>query len=154
MPVSRATVNADYLLRDSGYSNGDDSASMPRHRWYAVKESFSPHLVARAAWESCCRKGQVIYDPFCGSGTVPLVAASLGLKAVGFEVNPFLAFVAQTKLCRGDASAFNSFLTAVAELIAGRKHSPLEKFSTFGHENVRGRWLFNTPVLRCFEEGY
>ncbi|KKM01869.1 hypothetical protein LCGC14_1790110 [marine sediment metagenome] len=154
MPVSRASVNSEYLLRDSGYSNGDDSASMPRHRWYAVKESFSPHLVARAIWETGGRRGQVIYDPFCGSGTVPLVAASLGMKGIGFEVNPFLAFVAQTKLRGGDASVFSRFMGSVAASIHGRKRSPLEGFSTFGHKNVRGRWLFNTPILRCFEEGY
>lgn len=154
MSLTRATVNSEYLLRDSGYSNGDDSNSMPRHRWYAVKESFSPHLVARAVWETGCRKGQVICDPFCGSGTVPLVAASLGLKAVGFEVNPFLAFVAQTKLLPGQAITFDRFLASVAKSIRGRKHSPLETFSTFGQGNERGRWLFNTPVLRCFEEGY
>jgi hypothetical protein len=154
VPVSRIRVNAGYLLRDSGYSNGDDSASMPRHRWYAVKESFSPHLVTRAILETGVTKDQVICDPFCGSGTVPLVAASLGLTAVGFEVNPFLTFVARTKLRRGQPRVFGEFMADFVGAIHGRKHSPLETFSTFGEENTRGRWLFNTAILRCFEEGY
>src|SRR6266581_2100858 len=98
MPLTRHFLNHRFLLRDLDYSNGRDTFELPRHRWYALKEAFSPALVKHAAAAAGCKKGDVLLDPFCGSGTVTLAAAELGLRASGIEVNPFLAFVSQAKL--------------------------------------------------------
>ena len=45
--------------------------------------------------ESCNGVYPTIYDPFCGIGTVPFAALSLGIPAVGCELNPVAAFVAR-----------------------------------------------------------
>src|SRR5713101_5973866 len=70
----------------------------PRHRWYFFKEAFSPEVVRRAAADTGCRPNDLIVDPFCGSGTVPLQASLDGFQFAGVEVNPFLAFVTRAKL--------------------------------------------------------
>ena len=45
--------------------------------------------------ESCGGVWPTIYDPFCGVGTVPFAALTLGVPAIGGELNPVAAFVAR-----------------------------------------------------------
>lgn len=45
-------------------------------------EDFSKGVVERL-----CKPGEVIWDPFTGSGTVPIVAKRLGLPYVAFEID-------------------------------------------------------------------
>ena len=40
----------------------------------------------------------VILDPFLGSGTTVMAANELGLRGIGFEVNPFSYFLSKCKL--------------------------------------------------------
>jgi DNA modification methylase len=131
-----------------------DSADYARHRWYFFKEGFSPAIVDHAVEDAKIREGALVVDPFCGSGTVPLQAALKGFRGHGIEVNPFLAFVARTKLASCSTRAFDS---ALAKAKAGAKRgakSPLEGFSTFSWKHGAERWLFNRPVLRAFEGGW
>ena len=87
-------------------TSGLDTAILPRHRWYYFKEAFSPKIVTRAIEDTVCIKNDLIIDPFCGSGTVPLVSAFEGLRTKGIEVNPFLGFVSRTKLLHCKAKTF------------------------------------------------
>lgn len=45
--------------------------------------------------QSCGDAWPTLYDPFCGVGTAPFAALSLGVPAVGGELNPVAAFVAR-----------------------------------------------------------
>ena len=82
-------------LTDPDCSTSDTSPNLPRHRWYVIKEGFSPNLVETAVKETDCQESDCIIDPFCGSGTVPVPGAFKGHPVVGVEVNPFLSFVSQ-----------------------------------------------------------
>jgi DNA modification methylase len=131
-----------------------DSADYARHRWYFFKEGFSPAIVDHAIEDAKIGHGALIIDPFCGSGTVPLQAALKGFRGHGIEVNPFLAFVARSKLTKCSARGFDA---ALSRAKAGASHgakSPLEGFSTFSRKREAERWLFNRPVLRAFEGGW
>ncbi len=69
----------------------------PVHRWWPYVQGFSAGFV-----ESVCRRygvgpGKVVFDPFCGSGTVPTTARALGARGVGVDLMPIAAFVAQAK---------------------------------------------------------
>jgi len=131
-----------------------DSAGYSRHRWYFFKEGFSPSLVDFAIENAKLRQGSLIVDPFCGSGTVPLQAALKGFRGHGIEVNPFLAFVARTKLIKCSPLAFDAALSKAKSGTQRGAKSPLEGFSTFSRKRGSERWLFNTPVLRAFEGGW
>lgn len=79
----------------------------PVQRWYHFKEAFSLELL-----ETLIEKWQIpadgvnrVLDPFCGTGTSLLAVQRLNKKlgrsditAVGMERNPFLEFVADTKV--------------------------------------------------------
>lgn len=55
-----------------------------------------PHL-ARFAIDGCTKKGDVILDPFCGCGTVPIESIITGRASVGVDVNPVAVFLARAK---------------------------------------------------------
>lgn len=90
-------LNNNFDLNNKGLSNADDTRDLPRHRWYFYKEGFSPGLVKKAIDEKGLGSGDIILDPFNGSGTVTLTAATEGIKSLGFEVNPFTSFLSKTK---------------------------------------------------------
>lgn len=48
--------------------------------------------------ELTTQKGQIVLDPFCGSGTTLLAAKNTGRKYIGFELNQEYFAVAQTRL--------------------------------------------------------
>jgi DNA modification methylase len=73
-----------------------DSLAEDVHRWYPYVEGFSaPFIRERLAADVDIRR---VYDPFGGAGTTQLVAACLGVESWYSEVNPFMAFVAETKV--------------------------------------------------------
>jgi len=148
------TLNDNFPLRDQDASNAVGLSEMPRHRWYFVKEGFSPKMVEQAVATDGVRSGELLLDPFSGSGTVPLAGALAGLRAQAFEVNPFLHFLSATKLSRCSASAFKPASRKVLRAAEGQLVSPLEGYSTFTEGNRWGRWLFPTKVLRSFEAGW
>ena len=147
-------LNEAFYLRDLGYSNADDSAELPRHRWFYFKEAFSPKLVESAMSDAGCQPGSLVLDPFCGSGTVLLTSAAKGYRAIGIEVNPFLAFVSQTKLLSCQPDAIEQALTKVVRSARKGKASELEGFSSFSEDGGANKWLFNKEVLRTFEGGW
>ena len=132
-----------------------DNTDMPRHRWYHFKEAFSPNLVNYALEDAQCDKSNdLIIDPFSGSGTVAVTSTLNGYKAIGFEVNPFLAFVSATKLTQCKANTIHKQLRSIIANIRRGEISPLEHFSTFSETSAAEKWLFNKQVLRAFEGGW
>ena len=147
-------LNQDFSLRDQGVSNSLGTSELPRHRWYFIKEGFSPELVEQAAAQEGLEEADSILDPFSGSGTVPLAAATSGYKAIGFEINPFLRFLAVTKLANPPIKQLQKAAAAVEEGLHAPQKSDLEGVSTFTEGNRWDRWLFPLRVLRAFEGGH
>lgn len=59
--------------------------------------TFPPQLIEPCVVSST-RKGDIILDPFFGSGTVGLVADQLGRRYAGIEINPSYALLAARRL--------------------------------------------------------
>jgi hypothetical protein len=147
------TLNSDFHLRNQGVSNAVGTDILPRHRWYFVKEGFSPKLVEQAIQTDGVQRGEILLDPFSGSGTVPLTGALAGLHTHAFEVNPFLHFLSSAKLRKVSGPAFKAASASVLRALDKPEPSSLEGFSTFTKGNRWNRWLFPLPVLRSFESG-
>ena len=58
------------------------------HRWLKYKEGFSADLVRSLLAEFHLQKGQVVADPFMGSGTTALVSMLNGYDTLGFDILP------------------------------------------------------------------
>ena len=127
-----------------------DAGLLPRHRWYFFKEAFSPEVVRHAITSTGCGPGALIVDPFSGSGTTALEAVSNGFFARGSEVNPFLAFVARTKLTNPSPRALEASAGDIGRGARLGRKSRLEGFSTFTRTASSDKWLFNQAVIRAF----
>lgn len=68
-----------------------------KERVDGVPTQLPEELVRRIVGVSS-NPGDTVLDPFAGSGTIPAVAADMGRKAVGIELNPEYAAIAETRL--------------------------------------------------------
>jgi len=100
-------------LESATYTNVDSnfvfSAKYARHRWFNYKEGFSPILVEKLFDEYGLNEKSVVCDPFCGAGTTLAVAKTKGMHSIGFEVNPFAAFITKIKTENYEKSDIDEF---------------------------------------------
>ena len=88
--------------REAGRGAFRDPAFManreaPVHRWVPWIAGFSRQFVQDALARYLKGPG-VVLDPFAGVGTTLVEADLAGHAAVGFEINPYAAYAARTKL--------------------------------------------------------
>ena len=78
------------------------------HRLHPYKGKFIPQLVEyfldshieEFKREIYFRKGDMILDPFCGSGTALVQANELGIHAVGIDISSFNALISNVKISK------------------------------------------------------
>ena len=68
----------------------------PLHDWYPYLEAYSPDFVKNVL-NAFAPAAVRVLDPFAGTGTTPLTAASAGRTCFYCEVNPLLQFLIETK---------------------------------------------------------
>jgi len=66
------------------------------HRWCKFREGFSASLIRYVIAKAGINKGRIL-DPFAGGGTTLVVAAELGLDAVGIELLPSSAEIIRVR---------------------------------------------------------
>ncbi|MCS7265145.1 MAG: site-specific DNA-methyltransferase [Armatimonadetes bacterium] len=66
------------------------------HGLHAYPAMMAPP-VARKLIELFSQVGGVVFDPFCGSGTVIAEAIRLNRNAIGFDINPLALLIAEVK---------------------------------------------------------
>lgn len=76
------------------------------HRLHPYKGKFIPQLVEyfldshtdKFKTETFFRQGDIVLDPFCGSGTTLVQANELGIHAVGIDISEFNALISNIKV--------------------------------------------------------
>jgi tRNA G10 N-methylase Trm11 len=68
----------------------------PLHRWFPYLEGYSPQFVTKVLQEFAPRAVRIL-DPFAGTGTTPLTAATMNLEAFYCELNPLLQYLIDAK---------------------------------------------------------
>jgi DNA modification methylase len=74
-----------------------DNMDMPIHRWFHYAEGFSNEFVNSCLEQNNVLPGDLVYEPFMGSGTVGVSAKLKGIDAIGVELSPLMYFVSSIK---------------------------------------------------------
>lgn len=94
--------------RRDGAGAGERIATRNRRSVWTISTEHSgvehyatmPTELARLCILAGSRPGDVVFDPFAGSGTTLITARKLGRKAAGCEINPTYAKIAATRLAK------------------------------------------------------
>ncbi len=86
------------FLNRANLGTFQESLRTPVHRWFTYPAGFSYRAVEEAFRSYKIKPGNVVYDPFAGTGTTNVVAKQKGVISFGVEAHPFVQFVAQTKI--------------------------------------------------------
>ncbi len=93
-----------------------DNMSLPIHRWFRYSAGFAAQWVEEVLANWSMQPGQIVLDPFAGSGTVSVVCDSLGVASVGVEAHPTVARICKTKLLwASDAGRVRDFAARVVQ---------------------------------------
>lgn len=81
----------------NGMANRIRDEDLAVHRWYRFVLSFPPHLVRHFLEDFDIGAGDLVFDPFCGTGTTLVECQKLGIASVGLEAMPMSHFASNVK---------------------------------------------------------
>lgn len=88
------------------------------HAIHRYSGKFIPQIAAQAI-SMLTREGDVVLDPYCGSGTTLLEAALLKRAAIGSDLNPLAALIARVKTTPIPTKQLDGLKQLLAEIVAG-----------------------------------
>jgi len=104
-PLSKASASTNIGQKRSV---GDPAGRNCRSVWTIATENCSdahfavfPKAIPERCIKAGSREGDLVLDPFCGSGTTGLVARVLGRHFIGIELNPEYVSMALRRIKRG-----------------------------------------------------
>jgi len=102
-------------LRQVDWAFAEDDTSFLTHNLHPYPAKFIPqipgHLIACLSL-----RGELVLDPFGGSGTAALEAVRLGRRAISIDANPLASLIGRVKSCRLTRAAMTD-LNAVESTI-------------------------------------
>lgn len=129
------------------------------HRLHPYKGKFIPQLVEyflddhtdNFKKETYFKKGDIILDPFSGSGTTMVQTGELGMHAIGIDISAFNTLIANVKVGRVDFQDLHTELTRITNQLKEfiSKNNNLEFENDLLEElNVFNKKYFPSPEFK------
>jgi DNA modification methylase len=139
------------VLLDSGssatqnyFENGQFATGYATHSLFPYRGKFHPQLIKGIINIIGIQKGETILDPMCGSGTLNIEAALMGIHSYGADISPFCQFMTDTKY---EALNINQ------EILQEHTKNPTELFELFNNKGILNQLKskFNTDEFRVYQ---
>jgi len=93
------------------------------HRLHPYKGKFIPQLVEyfldqhtdKFKTETFFSPGDIVLDPFCGSGTTLVQANELGMHAIGIDISEFNSLISNVKICEYDLIQLQLYINEITK---------------------------------------
>ncbi len=96
-PAGAVAPTPGNMSLTNGRANKLSVSDRAFHDWYRFVLSYPPHLVREYIAKFAVPSGQMVLDPFCGTGTTLIEAKILGINSIGIEANPMAHFASSVK---------------------------------------------------------
>lgn len=116
-------TDLNWILSFDQYKEAETTKHV--HRLHPYKGKFIPQLVEyfidehtdELKKEVFFHKGDIILDPFCGSGTALVQANELGLHAVGLDISAFNSLISNCKILKYDKNDLQKEINRITDLL-------------------------------------
>lgn len=106
------------------------------HRLHPYKGKFIPQLVEYFIdshtddfkTSTYFKAGDIILDPFSGSGTTLVQAIEIGMHSIGIDVSHFNCMIAETKLLNYDLASLEDEVKKIKQAIIGYEADKIDDF--------------------------
>lgn len=130
------------------------------HRLHPYKGKFIPQLVEyflddhtdNFKKEVVFNKGDIILDPFCGSGTTLVQANELGMHGIGVDVSAFNALISNVKIFKYDLMDVNNEVSIISHAL--NKKAIGSGIPSFENELLDELYNFNSQYFPTPEFRY
>jgi len=120
------------------------------HRLHPYKGKFIPQLVEyfldrhtdEFKKEVFFKEGDIVIDPFCGSGTTLIQANELGIHSIGIEISEFNSIITQVKFAEVNLEDLENHVNEIMKLLTSIGNT--EQTSNFEKELDEELKSFNT----------
>lgn len=137
MKTSSTTTRTDELsdaVLNDPWEFVDADTQHLTHNVHRYSGKFIPQIAKRAI-SLLTRPGELVLDPYCGSGTTLLEAALLGRRALGIDLNPLAVLIAQVKTTPIEEAAMHGLMDRLGSALALRgEESGLPLFRAMSDE--------------------
>ena len=121
------------------------------HGLHEYKGKFNPQVAKSLLNIFAVHNDDIVFDPFCGSGTTLVECAHIGVRSFGIDMNPLAVYVANAKLAAlaAPATELRSALGDILNSLQSPGSRPLEMV-----DNRRTRYLsdwFDPSILHTLE---
>ena len=140
MTSSLATAT-DWLSTEvlsQSWEYADANTQQLTHNIHRYSGKFIPQIAARAI-SLLTQPGELVVDPYCGSGTTLLESVLLGRRAVGVDLNPLAVLIARVKTTPIPEATLKRLVCTLGNALAmDGADSSLPLFRTLAGETVSG----------------
>lgn len=103
-----------------------------RHKIHPYPAMLHPLLVDYLL-ETYAKDGDVVFDPFCGSGVVLLQSNTHGYESAGYDINPLALLIAKVKTTKYDVKRLQAEFAALSAMIRDNKEKDVPPLKNEDH---------------------